>query len=70
MDLIDRKRKGKKKRKIERKGEKAREKRCPGSTIINLHSILKKKNLIYWQKCSKSQKVAACGSIYNRPPSL
>ena len=30
---------------------------CPGSIIVNLHSILKKKDFIYWQKCSKSQKV-------------
>ena len=59
--------KNRKKREIEKK----RERKCPGSIIINLHSILKKKNLIYWQKCSKSQKVA-CGSIYiyNSPPSL
>ena len=48
-------------REIEREREKRREqerKRCPGSIIINLHSILKKKNYIYWQKCSKFQKVA------------
>ena len=28
----------------ERKRERIERKRCPGSTIINLHSILKKKN--------------------------
>ena len=42
----ERKEKTKKKEK-ERKGEKRREKkrkRCPGSIIINLHSIRKKKN--------------------------
>ena len=42
--------KKKKKREIERKREKRREKerkrekRCPGSIIINLHSIRKRKN--------------------------
>ena len=36
-----------KEREIERKGGKKREKRCPGSIIINLHSILKKKKTKY-----------------------
>ena len=30
--------------------------------IINMHSNFKKKNYIYWQKCSKSQKVAAAAT--------
>ena len=31
------------------------------AVIIDLHSIPKKKNYIYWQKCLKSDKVACCG---------
>ena len=46
-----------------KKWEKVR-KLCPWSIIINLHSILqKKKNLIYWQKSSKFQKVARTVAI-------
>ena len=31
------------------------------AVIFDLQSIPKKKNFIYWQKCSKSDKVACCG---------
>ena len=33
------------------------------SGSINLHSNFKKKNFVYWQKCLKSQKVAAADLI-------
>ena len=49
----------------ERKREKGRE------NEVNYYQSAfnsQKEKLIYWQKCSKSQKVAV--SIYNRPPSL
>ena len=46
----------KRREKREKNREKER-KRCPGSIIINLHSVLKKKNYDNWQKCFKSQKV-------------
>ena len=29
-----------------------------------MHSNLKKKNYVYWQKCSKSQKVASAAAGY------
>ena len=54
-------RREKKERKGEKgvkKREKEREREKNMSIIINLYSILKKKNQIYRQKCSKSQKVA------------
>ena len=57
----NKKKKGENKERTKRKREIKREaerKRYPGPMIINLHSILKKKNYIYWQRCSKSQKVA------------
>ena len=68
----ERERERERNREKERNRERKERKRCSGSIIINLHSILKKEKLnilVEMLKISKSG--CCCGSIYyNRPSSI
>ena len=54
------KRRRKRKRRKRREEREEREERK--EIFINLHSILKKKNYVYWQKCSKSEEEKNCAA--------